>query len=70
MLQRNKKYEVVIVGQFTLDDVVSSELPTRIDSPGGDGLYSLAGVYLWRRGNTGLVIRLGEDFDIDVIKKL
>jgi len=59
--------KIVIIGQLTLDDVVKFDAPTLLDSPGGSGLYALAGVSLWDVGPLGFVTRRGNDYDLDAI---
>jgi sugar/nucleoside kinase (ribokinase family) len=58
---------IVVIGQLTLDDVVRYDQPTLLDSPGGCGLYALAGICLWDTGSLGFVTRRGNDYDLDPI---
>lgn len=62
-----KNLEIVIIGQLTLDDVVLFDQPALLDSPGGSGLYALAGVSMWDTGPLGFVTRRGNDYDLDPI---
>jgi len=59
-----ENYEIVVIGQLTLDDVVLFDQPARLDSPGGSGLYALAGVCFWETGPLGFVTRQGNDYDL------
>jgi sugar/nucleoside kinase (ribokinase family) len=63
------KLTIVVIGQLTLDDVVRFDQPTLLDSPGGCGLYALAGVCLWDTGPLGFVTRRGNDYNLDPIFK-
>jgi sugar/nucleoside kinase (ribokinase family) len=58
---------IVVIGQLTLDDVVRFDQPVLLDSPGGCGLYALAGICLWDTGSLGFVTRRGNDYDLDPI---
>ncbi len=58
---------IVVIGQMTLDDVVKFDQPAILDSPGGSGLYALAGVCMWDIKPLGFVTRLGNDYEIDHI---
>ena len=62
-------YEVIVIGQLTLDDVVKFDQPALLDSPGGSGLYALAGLCLWDTSSIGFVTRRGNDYDLDEIFK-
>ena len=53
------EFEIVVIGQLTLDDVVLFDQPALLDSPGGSGLYALAGVCFWETGPLGFVTRRG-----------
>lgn len=57
--------DLVVIGQLTLDDVVLFDKPALLDSPGGAGLYALAGVSFWDAGKVGFVTRRGNDYDLD-----
>ncbi|BBB47654.1 carbohydrate kinase family protein [Pelolinea submarina] len=59
--------EIVVIGQLTLDDVVKFDQPALLDSPGGSGLYALAGLCLWEPKSIGFVTRRGNDYDLDAI---
>jgi sugar/nucleoside kinase (ribokinase family) len=61
------KYKIIVIGQLTLDDVVKFDQPALLDSPGGSGLYALAGVCLWDIGPLGFVTRRGNDYDLSPI---
>ena len=67
---RKTKYGVVIIGQITFDDIVTYHQPVIKDSPGGDGLYSLSGAFMINSDDLGLVVRKGNDSNLDEIKKL
>lgn len=58
---------IVVIGQLTLDDVVRFDQPTLLDSPGGCGLYALAGASLWTTGLIGFVTRRGNDYDLESV---
>ena len=58
---------IVVIGQLTLDDMVRFDQPTLLDSPGGCGLYALAGVCLWDKDHLGFVTRRGNDYNLDPI---
>lgn len=58
------KFAIVVIGQLTLDDVVRFDQPALLDSPGGSGLYALAGVCLWNISPLGFVTRQGNDYDL------
>jgi ribokinase len=60
-------YKIVVIGQLTLDDVVKFDQPALLDSPGGSGLYALAGVNLWEIDQLGFVTRCGNDYDLSPI---
>jgi len=59
-----KNFNVVIVGQLTLDDFVKYDQPPLLDSPGGSGLYALAGVCYWDIDSLGFITRRGNDYDL------
>lgn len=61
---------IVVIGQLTLDDVVKFDQPAILDSPGGSGLYALAGVCMWDIAPLGFVTRLGNDYDLNQIFKI
>lgn len=62
--------KMVVIGQLTLDDVVLFDQAALLDSPGGAGLYALAGTYLWDTAPVGFVTRMGDDYDLtDLIDK-
>jgi sugar/nucleoside kinase (ribokinase family) len=63
-------YNVVIIGQITYDDIVTYHQPVIKDSPGGDGLYSLSGAFMINSESLGLVVRKGNDCNLDEIKAL
>ena len=63
----DKKFDIVVIGQLTLDDVVLFDQPALLDSPGGSGLYALAGMCMWGMDNLGFVTRRGNDYDLDQI---
>ena len=52
-----------------MDDVVLFDQPALLDSPGGSGLYALAGVSFWDAGKVGFVTRRGNDYDLDHLFK-
>ena len=58
---------IIVIGQLTLDDVVRFDQPTLLDSPGGCGLYALAGACLWKTGTIGFVTRRGNDYDLEPV---
>jgi sugar/nucleoside kinase (ribokinase family) len=60
----DKKINIVVIGQLTLDDVIKFDQPALLDSPGGSGLYALAGVCLWDVGPLGFITRQGNDYDL------
>lgn len=60
-------FEIVVVGQLTLDDVVLFDQPALLDSPGGSGLYALAGVCFWQTGQLGFVTRRGNDYHLEPV---
>jgi ribokinase len=62
------KLSMVVIGQLTLDDIVSFAKPPMVDIPGGSALYAVGGAYMLRRGRIGFVTRKGVDFDFSVIK--
>ncbi|MEA4912707.1 MAG: PfkB family carbohydrate kinase [Oscillospiraceae bacterium] len=66
----NKEFSVIICGQITIDDLVLMDRPVLPDSPGGDGIYQLSGAYIWRRDKLGLIIRQGNDFDMNIMRDL
>lgn len=61
---------IVVIGQLTLDDVIKFDQPAILDSPGGSGLYALAGVCMWDIKPLGFVTRLGNDYNLEHIFKL
>ena len=61
----NSHPTIVVIGQLTLDDVVRFDQPALLDSPGGSGLYALAGVSLWETGPLGFITRLGDDYHLE-----
>jgi sugar/nucleoside kinase (ribokinase family) len=61
---------IVVIGQLTLDDVVKFDQPAILDSPGGSGLYALAGVCMWDVKPLGFVTRMGNDYDLKNIFKI
>lgn len=61
----DNKLSIVVIGQLTLDDVVRFDQPVLLDSPGGCGLYALAGICLWETGPLGFITRRGNDYDLD-----
>lgn len=63
------RYKIVVVGQLTLDDVVLFDQPALLDSPGGSGLYALAGVCFWETGPLGFVTRRGNDYHLEPVFK-
>ncbi len=66
----DKEFSVIVCGQITIDDIVLMDEPVLRDSPGGDGLYQLSGAYMWKRDKLGLVIREGNDFDLDILRDM
>lgn len=62
-----ERLNMVVIGQLTLDDVVLFDQPALLDSPGGAGLYALAGTYLWDANDVGFVTRAGNDYDLQAL---
>ena len=60
-------YQMIVIGQLTLDDVVLFDQPALLDSPGGSGLYALAGVCFWETGPLGFVTRRGNDYHLEPV---
>lgn len=52
---------VIVVGNLTIDDVVLPDGTVRMESIGGNTLYSALGARLWQP-EVGIVTRRGEDF--------
>lgn len=65
-----EELEIVVIGQLTLDDVVLFDQPALLDSPGGAGLYALAGASFWETKPLGFVTRLGNDYDLNQVFKI
>ena len=65
-----EEFEIVVIGQLTLDDVVLFDQPALLDSPGGAGLYALAGASFWETEPLGFVTRLGNDYDLNQVFKI
>jgi len=63
----NSNPAIVVIGQLTLDDVVKFDQPAILDSPGGSGLYALAGVCMWDVKPIGFVTRRGNDYNLNPI---
>lgn len=62
----NTHPDLVVIGQLTLDDLVKFDQLPILDSPGGSGLYALAGVSLWdTSGKLGFITRLGNDYHLE-----
>lgn len=66
-----KKFDIVVIGQLTLDDVVLYDAPPKLDSPGGAGLYALGSIVMWGQDYCGFVTRRGIDNDeMGIVEKL
>jgi fructoselysine-6-P-deglycase FrlB-like protein/sugar/nucleoside kinase (ribokinase family) len=62
---QTRQLRVIIVGNLTIDDVVLPDGIVRMESIGGNTLYSALGARLWQ-ANVGIVTRRGEDFPHDL----
>ncbi len=60
---------VIVVGNLTIDDVVSANGETTIGSLGGNAIHVATAARLWQ-APVGVVARVGEDFPSDAIKRL
>ncbi len=64
----NAHPDLVVIGQLTLDDVVKFDQLPILDSPGGSGLYALAGASLYDEpAKLGFITRLGNDYLLEHI---
>lgn len=74
MNEMNEQYDsqsifprVIVVGNLTIDDVVLPDGTVRMESIGGNTLYSALGARLWQPA-VGIVTRRGEDFPHDLAR--
>lgn len=65
-----KEFDIIMVGQITIDDLVLMDAPVKPDNMGGDAIYGLSGIHMWNRDRVGLVMRKGTDFDLEELRKL
>jgi ribokinase len=63
-----KKTNVVVIGNITIDDIVLPDGKIYMGVCGGDVLYSALGASFWVN-NIGMLTRIGEDFEIENLKK-
>ena len=69
-MDRKKDFDLIMIGQITIDDVVFPEGPIRLDNMGGNVIYGLAGMYIWKQDRIGIITRMGTDFDLEELRQL
>ncbi|MGI5888658.1 MAG: carbohydrate kinase family protein [Oscillospiraceae bacterium] len=62
-------FSIIMCGQITMDDLVLMDEPVKRDNMGGDYIYGLSGAFMWGRDRIGSCVRVGNDFDTDLIRK-
>ncbi len=67
---KQKEVSVVVIGQLTLDDIISTTEPIRFDTPGGNTLYALSGAWMCGKELIGIVTRRGIDYDLSFLNPL